>query len=123
MIDPADMTLTLSGGKILPITLHDVAETLGIPLHDLPVVIPTKQKGIPPPTKYEYQDMGVIVEHEPTFDQMFVMTACSTILTPISRQNCNRELCGWLNQNGSKLDRFNWAGYVFDKLREGIIKR
>lgn len=46
MIDSVDMTLTLRGGQILPFTPHDVAETLGIHLRDLPVVIPGKQKGI-----------------------------------------------------------------------------
>lgn len=54
MIDPAYMTLTLRGGKILSITPHNVVETLQIPLRDPPVVIPTKQKGIPQPTKHEY---------------------------------------------------------------------
>lgn len=85
MIDPADMTLTLIGGQILPITPHDVAKTLGIPLRDLAVVIPAKQKGIPPPTKHEYQDMSITVGNGPTFDHMFLMVACSTILTLISR--------------------------------------
>lgn len=46
MIDPTDMTLTLKGGQILPVTPHDVADTLGIPLRDVRVVIPPKMKGI-----------------------------------------------------------------------------
>lgn len=114
------MTLTLRSGQILPITPHDVAETLGIPLRDVPVVIPAKQKGIQLPTKHEYQKMSVVVGHGPTFDKTFIMTTFLTVLTPISRQDGTHELCGWIKQNGLKLHRFDWAGYVFDKLREGI---
>lgn len=54
MIDSADMTLTLRGGQILPITPHDVANRLGIPLRDVLVIIPPKLKGIQPPSKHEY---------------------------------------------------------------------
>lgn len=64
--------------------------------------------------------MSVSVGNGPTFDRMFVMAACPTVLTPISRQDGSREFCGWMKQNGSKLHMYDWAGYVFEKLREGI---
>lgn len=64
--------------------------------------------------------MCVSVGHGYAFDQMFIMATYSTVLTPISSQNGCRELFGWLKQNGSKLHRFDWAGYVFNKLCEGI---
>lgn len=83
MIDPTDMTLTLRGGQILPITPHDVEDTLGIPLCDIPVVIPLKLKGIQPPSKHDYQDMSQVVDHGAAFDKIFIMATCSTILTPI----------------------------------------
>lgn len=68
MIDSGDMTLTLRGGQILPINLHDVLKTLGIPLRDLPIVNPAKWKGIPLPMKDEYQDMRVTVRYGPAFN-------------------------------------------------------
>lgn len=46
MIDSTNMTLTLRGGQILPITSYDVVDTLGIPLCDIPIVITPKLRGI-----------------------------------------------------------------------------
>lgn len=119
-IDPSEITLTLRISQILPIMPHDVADTLGIPLCDVPIVLPAKQKGIQPPTKLQYQDMAPVIGHGPAFDKMFIMAACSTVLTPISCQDGSRKFYGWLSQNTTKINRVDWAGFVFEKLHEGM---
>lgn len=118
-IYPSDMTPTLRSNQILPVTptmLQDTGHILAWHVG----CASTQAKGnstdhrtsIPGyvPCYWQWTCLWPNVYYGCLFN-------CSN---PNSLQDDSCEFCGWLAQNTTKLHCFDWTGFVFEKLGEGI---